>query len=299
MKKLRIFVTGSSGFIARNVIEQLGYKYDYIVPTHKQLDLLNSKSVEKFFKKDKYFDFVIHTAIVGGNRKFPNSPEIAIDNMRMFLNVARNETYFGKMIHLGSGIDYAKEKPLHKIKEADFDKYVPQDNYGFYKYICAKYIEHSEKNINLRIFGIFGKYEDASIRFISNSLCKYILKMPITINQNVYFDYLYIDDFVKILDYFLSNEVKHKSYNVGVGKSIDLITIAKKINNLSDHKSPIKVAISGLANEYTCNNQRLLKEIGKFKFTDFDVALRELYDWYFNRRHLLNKKDFLDNYFKK
>lgn len=298
MKKLRIFVTGSSGFIARNIIEKLGGKYKFIAPTHKELDLLDSTAVNWFFKKNEYFDFVIHTAIVGGNRKVANTSEIAIVNLRMFFNLARNRQYFVKMIHLGSGIEYGKERPLKKVKETDFDKFIPQDNFGLYKYLCGKYIETADGILNLRLFGVFGKYEDSTIRFISNAICKSILGIPITINQNIFLDYLYIDDFIRILDYFLSHKTRYKSYNVGTGKSIDLITSAKKINQIAVKESKIVVAHKGLENEYTCSNRRLMEELGDFNFNNFDISLEELYNWYLERKNELKKRDFLDDYFR-
>ena len=153
MKRKKVFITGSSGFIARNFIELFKKKYRIVAPRHNELDLLNAEAVEKIFKKLGPFDFVIHTAIVGGNRKIPNTPEIGIANLRIFFNIVRNQKYFGKMINLGSGIEYGKERPLVKIAEVDFDKYVPEDNFGLYKYICAKYIENSKNIIHALEFG--------------------------------------------------------------------------------------------------------------------------------------------------
>ena len=298
MKIKKVFITGSSGFIARNFIEMFKKKYRIVDTRHNELDLLNTEAVEKFFKKLGPFDFVIHTAIVGGNRKIPNTPEIGIANLRIFFNIVRNQKYFSKMINLGSGIEYGKERPLVKIAEVDFDKYVPEDNFGLYKYICAKYIENSKKIINIRSFGVWGSYEDPTIRFISNSLCKYILRMPITLNQNAKFDYLYVNDLVNILDMFLSKRFKFNDYNVVNGYSIDLLTIANKINALSEYKCKILVKKRGFANEYSASNSRLLKEIGGFKFTNFDKALAELYRWYLKRRPLLKKGDFVNDHFK-
>jgi len=99
-------------------------------------------------------------------------------------------------------------------------------------------------------------------------------------NQNVFFDYIYINDFVKIVEYFINHKVKHKFYNIGTGNKIDITTIAEKINLISDKKSKIIVKNKGLNNEYTCDNKRLKDELKKFEFTPFDESLRKLYAWY-------------------
>jgi len=299
MKRARILLTGGSGFIGRNIVEQLSNVYNFVVPSHKELELLNTESVEKLFKKSGNFDVVVHCAFIGGPRNSIDNAETLRNNLRIFFNIIRQKKYFGKLIHLGSGAEYGKQRPLIKVSEDDFDKVIQADTdyYGFTKYIIAKYIEKSENLVNLRLFGVYGKYEDFSLRFISNAICKSVLRMPITINRNVFFDYLYINDFVKILEYFLTHKTRYKSYNVGRGASIDLVTIANKINKIANRKSSIKIKHRGFANEYTCNNKRLMDEIAGFKFTDFDKSLEELYSWYLNRNGKLRKKDFLDDHF--
>ena len=102
-------------------------------------------------------------------------------------------------------------------------------------------------------------------------------------NQNVFFDYTYINDFVRIVDYFINHKAKHKFYNIGRGKKIDILTIANKINKISNKKSKITIKNMGLNNEYTCDNSRLVNELKKFNFTDFDKSLVELYNWYKNK----------------
>lgn len=282
MKKKRLLITGSTGFIARNIIETLKSKYDLIYPDRKELDLLNTINVEQFFKNGGIFDLVIHCAFIGGPRKFKDTPQTFMDNSIIFFNLIRNNTYFKRLINLGSGAEYGKQESLKNVTENKFDKLLPEtaDYYGFCKYMIAKYIERSDNFINLRLFGVYGKYEDLTLRFISNSICKSILNMPIIINKNVYFDYLYIKDFIKILDYFINHKPIYKSYNVGRGKPIDLITITNKINKIATKKSPIKILSKGFANEYTCSNRRLLKELGSFRFTEFDESFKELYLWY-------------------
>lgn len=292
MGSKNIFLTGGSGFIGRNILEQLGKKYNFLAPTHQELDLTDARSVENFFMTH-YIDIVIYVAKLGGTRKVPNTPEIAEINLRMFFNIVRNEKCFKKMIFLGSGAEYDVSRPLVKVKEEDFDKVVPKDSFGFYKYICSKYIEKAKNIVNLRLFGIYGKYEDYELRFISNAICKNLFGLPITMRQNVFFEYVYINDFIKILDYFIIHDTEEKFYNIGRGNPIDLLTIAKTVNKIADKKSKIIIKKPDLKNEYTCDNSRLRKEIKNLRFTDFEKTVKDLYSWYESIKPSLSIDSFL------
>lgn len=277
--KKTIFITGANGFIGKNLTEQLNKKYNLLTPGHKELDLLDEKAVENFFQKNK-IDIVINCAVIGGSRKEEHVDSALSGNLRIFFNLLKNKDKYKKMIHLGSGAEYDKSRPIVKVKETDLGKTIPQDEYGFFKYVCSKYIEKEKNIICIRLFGIFGKYEDFRYRFISNAIVNNLKGLPITMNQNVFFDYVYIDDFVKIVDYFINHKAKHKFYNIGTGNKIDIITIAEKINLISDKKSKIIIKNKGLNNEYSCDNKRQVNEMKKFKFISFDKSLKELYMYY-------------------
>lgn len=275
-----IFIAGGSGFIGKNLIEAFKNKYKILSPSHKELDLLDTVAVDDFCARNR-IDVVIYCALVGGSRKEEQEENSLSKNLRMFFNIVRNKDKFGKMINFGSGAEYDKSKPIVDVKEENFDKSVPMDDYGFFKYVCSKYIEQSENIVSLRIFGLFGKYEDFRYRFISNAIYQNLSGLPIAINQNVFFDYVYIDDFVKIVDYFIENEVKYKFYNIGTGKKIDLITIAGLVNDVATKKSEIMVKNKGLSNEYSCDNKRLINELGaSFKFIEIDKSIKDLFYWY-------------------
>lgn len=279
-KNKKILITGGSGFIGKNLVESFEEKYNVLHPSHKELDLLDTNAVDDFFSKNK-IDIVIHCALVGGSRPEEKENDSTYKNLRMFFNIIRNKNRFGKMINLGSGAEYDKSKPIVEVKEDEFGKTIPKDDYGFLKYICSKYIEKQDNIVSLRIFGLFGKYEDYRYRFISNAICQNISGSPITINQNVFFDYVFIDDFVKIVDYFIDHEPKHKFYNIGTGIKIDLMTIANLINEVANKKSEIIVKNDGLNNEYSCNNNKLMSELGNsFKFTKINESIKNLFNWY-------------------
>jgi GDP-L-fucose synthase len=82
------------------------------------------------------------------------------------------------------------------------------------------------------------------------------------------------------VEYFIDHDHKNKIYNVASGKTIDLLTIANKINQIAEKPSEIIIKNPGFNTEYSADNSRLLEEIGGYNFTPFEYALKELYDWY-------------------
>lgn len=288
MKKT-IFITGANGFAGKHLTEYLKDKYKLLIPSRKELDLLSENQVDSFFKKNK-IDIVINTALVGGSRKEEEVESALAQNLRIFFNLIKNKNRYGRMIHCGSGAEYDKRFPIVKVKEEDFGRSIPVDEYGFAKYISSKYIENADNIMVVRIFALFGPGEDYRYRFISNAICRNLFGLPITMNQDVYFDYIYIKDFVRIIEYFVENKPKYKFYNVGTGKTINLKTIAEKINKAADKKSKIIVKNKGLNNEYSSNNQRLLSEIKGLKFTPSDIYIKELYNWYKQNKNLIDKR---------
>lgn len=272
-----IFLAGGSGFIGKNIQEQLAGKYVFLAPTSKELDLLDSKAVGEYFNNHS-INAVIFAASVGGNRKQADIPDVTAKNLQMFLNVAANEAKFKKMIFLGSGAEYDKRQDLISVSEDDFGKSVPVDEYGLAKYKVSEYIATHNKIISLRCFGVYGKYEDPDIRFVSKSLKKALKGEPIIIYQNVFFDFLWVNDLVDIVKYFIDHQAKEKFYNVCTGERVDLITIAELIKKVSGKDIEIIVQSSGLAKEYTGSNLRLLREIPNLKFTPIEKGLKTLFE---------------------
>jgi UDP-glucose 4-epimerase len=278
-KKETIFITGSNGFIGKNALEFFQTNYNILSPNHSELELLNQEDVNNFFETHK-IDYVIHCASVGGNRKQDDSPDVIEKNVRMFFNLSENNKHYKKMIHLGSGAEYSKGNMPPNVKESEIGNFIPNDYYGFSKYIISKYIENSENIYCLRLFGVFGPYEDYTYKFISNSILKNFQHLPITIMQNVYFDWLYIDDLMSIINYFLTNNPTENIYNITTGATTDILSIAKIINKISDFKSEIKVVNPGLNYEYSGNNQKLITEIEEYDFIDMTTAIKKLMDYY-------------------
>ncbi len=294
---MNIFITGSNGFIGSHFKEYLktSYKnYNLFTPSSKELDLHNEKQVDSYVLSNK-IDIIIHLANRGGGRDTLDMKNVTEYNLRMFFNIAKHEKNVKKIISFGSGAEYGKHKPIVEVKEEDYLQELPLDEYGFYKSIASRYIEKSEKMVQLRIFGAYGEMEDYRYKFISNAIVKNLLHLPIVINKNVYFDYIYIDDLVKMIDWFVHNDAKEKIYNVTTGKKVDLITLANLVNEISDFKSEIRVLNDGLNNEYTSNNERILHELGSFDFTRHKDAIMKMREYFRYNLDSLDKESIIND----
>jgi len=290
---MNIFITGSSGFIGSSLKEYLQAKYsqyNLFTLSSKELDLSDEKLVDDYILKNK-IDMIIHTANRGGTFDTINMKNVTEYNLRIFFNIIKNEKNVQKIISFGSGAEYSKHKPIIDAKEEDYLLSLPLDEYGFYKSIASKYIEKSQKIVQLRVFGAFGEYENYKFRFISNAIVRNLLNLPIIINKNVYFDYIYIDDLLKMINWAIHNKTKHKIYNATRGEKIDLLTLANLVNKTSDFKVQIEVKNSGLNNEYTSNNQRILDEMKGFSFTSFENAIIKMRNYFKNNLEKLDLKN--------
>lgn len=285
---MKILITGGTGFIGKNLVGYLQYKNELFAPTHQELELMDENSVSDFFRRHSV-DVVIHCAVRPGHRNAKDPTNQLYNNLRMFFNIIRNHHKFGKMILISSGLVYDMRHYQPKMKEDYFDTHVPADEAGFSKYIIAKHIEKLDNIVELRIFGIFGKYEDYAIRFISNAICKAIFDLPITVKQNRKFDYIYIDDLMPIADYFIENKGNYKSYNVTPNKATELLFLAEKVRKISEKNLPIIVKERGMGLEYSGDNNRLKEEIKDLRLTDIDTAIKKLYEWYVNNKYLIDK----------
>lgn len=206
----------------------------------------------------------------------------------MFYNLIKCSDYLEKIIYFGSGAEFDKRYPIIRVREEEFGVRKPITPYGISKYTKNEIARGSKKIYNLRSFGLFGKYEDWRIYFISNLCCKAIFGLPLTIRQECTFDYLYIRDMCKIVEWFLENSPQYHDYNVCSGKPILLSDIAKLVRAISGKELPIIIESKGMNLEYTGDNNRLLKEMHDFRLMPLKESIQELYEWYMHNQNLID-----------
>jgi UDP-glucose 4-epimerase len=287
---LQILITGGNGFIAKHLFEQLTNEYSVISMNRKQLNLLDSISVLNYIKSN-HFDVIIHTATYDAAAKYSlkDPSHVLENNLKMFYNITRCKDHFGKMIYFGSGAEFGRDHWIPQMKESYFDQYVPSDQYGFSKYVMAKYAQQSNNIYNLRLFGVFGKYDDYQTRFIANACCRAVVDMPIRMNRNRRFDHIYIDDLINIVKWFVNNKPQYNVYNVCTGIAYDFVTLAEKIIAISGKDLDIIIESEDLGNEYSGDNSMLMNEINPYEFEPIDNRLMVLYAWYETNKNIIDK----------
>lgn len=289
-----ILLTGGNGFIGKNIRESfLAGKYHIEAPSSKELNLVDEESVATYFK-GRHFDVVIHSAVKPTHRNAKDFDRLFYSNTRMFFNLERQHGHYGKMLVIGSGAIYDLRYYRPKMKEEEWVDHIPEDEHGYCKYVCEKVIQHSPNIYDLRVFGIFGKYEDYAIRFISNAICKAVFDMPITLKQNRNFDYLFIDDLMPVLDWFITHTPQHKAYNITPDCAVSLYDLALLVRKVAGKPElPIRVAQEGMGLEYSGDNKRLRREYTDVVFTPIEESVRQLYGWYVTHQDELDKKSLL------
>ncbi len=285
-----ILLTGGSGFIGKNIMESyLTGKYNIVAPRRAELDCFDDESVARFFE-GKHFDVVIHSAARPGHRNAGDTAGLLLTNSRMMANLLHHQLHWGKLLNIGSGAVYDMRHYEPKMPETYFGKHIPIDEHGYNKYLLGKMLPCLNNVYDLRLFGVFGKYEDYAIRFISNAICKSIFDLPITLRQDRKFDYLFIDDLHSILEYFIENSPAERAFNITPDEAVGLLEIAQIIKQVAGSKIPIQVATEELGMEYSGSNKLLRAHFPDVRFTPITQAVETLYKWYNENKQSLKKE---------
>jgi nucleoside-diphosphate-sugar epimerase len=255
---MRILITGGNGNISKMLKNKLFPKHDIASISRTEFDLSNYKELEKYLS-DKEFDILIHTAIKGGRRTKSETGEVVYQNLLMFENLIRFENKFKLIINFDSAAIYDRSTDINNRKECELNT-IPCDYYGFSKYLIYNRSLQYDKIINFRIFNIFHANEEPD-RFITSCFLAKKNNTTITIFQNKHFDFVYENDFTKIVEHYIDNLINlnklPKTINISYKKKYKLSEIAELILG---NKQLIRIDDDTLENNY-CGDGSLLNSL--------------------------------------
>jgi len=245
--------------------------------------------MRRFFCEHQ-IDYVIHSAVKPGHRNAPDLNDLFYLDSRMFHHLMRHESKFRKMLYLSSGSVYDMTRQhLDNVDEDFLGHLIPEDEHGFFRYVTAKYVEKLDNVVELRIFSIYGKYEDYTIRFISNAICKSLFDLPITIKQNRLFNFMHVDDLMPVIEHFIEHDAAHPAYNVCCDAPVSLLDVARMVNEIAGKDLPIIVGEEGMGYTYSGSNARLHAEMQPLRMASVREGVERLYDWYRENRDSIDR----------
>ena len=274
---MNILLTGFGGFIGKNLKRCLSSKYCVFSPRSFELDLTVLSDIEAYFKERK-IDLIIHCASVGGERGVEDDRPTLKINVSMVENLIAAKNPETKIILFGSGAMYGKSRRLHKVKEMEIGEFIPSDLYGLSKLKISDIVQKRDDILMLNIFGCYG-YDEKETRFPTYAIRQNIKHEPIIINNDVVFDYLFVEDMCKIVEHFIKFPSYDKIINITPTDSVSLVDISREINKISDYQSDIIVQSVKPEGEYSGNNALLLSNYPELEFTPINSGLRKLYKY--------------------
>lgn len=277
--KLRIFITGSNGFIGKHLKKNLIKDFLLLTPDKKKLNLNKKKNLRNYLKKYNP-DIVIHLA---ASTKFKSSKINEKKNQIInTLNTTKNLVnsinsrckliiFFGSIEEYGDIITPFKE--TQKVSPLTF--------YGKYKHKSYLYVKKflKEKKLNyiwLRpslTYG-YGDNNERYLGYIINSIKKnklFIVKPGEQVR-----DFIHVDDLCKVLRLIIKNYKKKFNciLNISAQNYVKIRFIPKIIEKITKKKIKFLFKKPNTKEINLCNSNLRLKNIFPYlKFMSFEKGL--------------------------
>lgn len=273
---MKIFVTDGKGYIGKAFITKFGSVFDIVAPDKAQVDLLDARSVDRFFKANK-FDAVLHLATVPEKA---DGSVLEADNLTMFRNVQYMCVKNGvkKLIVLSDGADFDRTQELIDVTEEMAEYYVPSDGYGYARHIINALAAKDKITTVLRVFEVYGGTGNTAMNKIAAAAMRGRKKITLDCDRTV--SAVSLDDLVKVISLFLRGDYPKGDYNVVCGEKTTLLTVAKAMRRAvrrDEADIDIELKSDEPGAEFSASNSKLLSVL-PFRFTPINRGIKTLCD---------------------
>lgn len=297
----KILITGATGFIGQaciNFLKNSGIEIhglyhnkpckitssDLIWHHCNILNLSQTTSIIKKIRPDYLINlawFVEHTLFWTSEK---NIPYIAAT---IHLYKAFSAYNGKKALFLGTCAEY---DPNYLNCEEDTTPLAPKSLYGIAKKQTYELLTHLKKDKQdyspfcwVRLFHVFGQYENADrlIPYIFN--CYIQKKPPILNNPNAIRDHLFVDNLAQILTSLLQNNIDG-AINVGQNTSLSIKALASKIHMryFNTLPPPVYDPVTENKHDLFIPNLDKLNNLNLILNYSFEQGLDNVYQWWAN-----------------
>lgn len=275
---MKILVTGGSGFIGKEFIKKYKKTFDIVAPTHEEMELTDARSVAKIFAEHE-FDAVLHLAGLSPNGR---SATIEADNLIMFKNIQYMSISHGvkKMITVGEGVDFDRNRDIIDFTEDKFGSCVPKDGYGLGKYLISLLASKDKITTVLRLFNVYGAGGGQSRPINKIVAAGAKRKKQIVIDRDRVVSAISVDDAVRVLAEFLRGDHPRGDYNLVSGDKMSYLAMAKTVKRLVRRDGgDIEIVVKNPAPdyEYSASNEKLIAATG-MRLTSIGNGIKKLYE---------------------
>jgi dTDP-glucose 4,6-dehydratase len=328
-KTKKVLITGAAGFIGSNVLEYLFYKYPNYSFT--VLDSLTYAGNLKNFSEDmqnsprfrfEYGDIrnvsIVDTLVGQSDIIIHFAAETHVtrsifDNAKFFetdvlgTQAIANAVYHHKdsverLIHISTCEVYGAglTKKMNEHHEINPHSPYAAAKAGADRLVYSYYVTYDIPATIVRPFNIYGPrqhLEKAVPRFITSAL----LNEPLTVHGNGTSerDYMHVSDVANAIDLIMHaplSKIKGEVFNVGSGKAISILDIAKKITTyMKVPESQIKYVKErpGQVSTFACDFRKIKSLLGWEPKKSFSKGLKETIQWYKKNENVWGQQTWL------
>ncbi|GAB6107660.1 NAD-dependent epimerase/dehydratase family protein [Fusibacter bizertensis] len=238
---MKVLLTGSSGFIGKNVFNKLSTEFDFVCvsSTSSQSDRIsvhkNFENIEEILS-DYDFECIVHlAAVIPSSFSSATFDEVFYPNALMMdrlfnLAVHKNIKTFIYLSTFGSMVDYKN----FKMK----DYYTLSKIHG--EHVCSMMASKGIRAVSLRIPSPYGEYSNPN-----NVINQFAFRALKNEDLHVYGsgsreqNFVYIDDIVDAIKYFILNPIESDVYEIVSSSNVNMETLARLIVKISNSSSEI------------------------------------------------------------
>lgn len=302
-REKKIYVAGHRGLVGSALVrclEKAGFS-QIITRTHEELDLTRQAEVETFFAKEKPDYVILAAAKVGGihaNNTYP--ADFIMKNLQIECNVidASYKNQVRKLLFLGSSCIYPRECPQPIKEEYLLSGYLEKTNeaYALAKIaglkMCAFYNQQYHTHyISVMPCNLYGINDNFALEnsHVLPALMRKFHEAKENGDQTVTVwgsgtplrEFLNVDDLADACLYLMDHYDGNDFFNVGSGKEISILELAKLIKDVVGYQG--EIVLDGTKPDGTMRKVTDISHIletGWQPKIELETGIRRTYEWF-------------------